>query len=169
MSFSSAEKKNLMQLAFQQAQKAQTLGEVPIGAIVVAPDGQVVGEGFNRRELDQDATQHAEMIAIRQACLKLDTWRLIDCSLFVTLEPCPMCAGAIINSRIKNVYFGALDPKAGAAGSVVNLFEVAKFNHHPNVVRGLYREEASQMLKNFFKDIRRKQKAAKDTSKNFAN
>lgn len=169
MSFSSAEKKNLMQLAFQQAQKAQTLGEVPIGAIVVAPDGQVVGEGFNRRELDQDSTQHAEMIAIRQACLKLDTWRLIDCSLFVTLEPCPMCAGAIINSRIKNVYFGALDPKAGAAGSVVNLFEVAKFNHHPNVVRGLYREEASQMLKNFFKDIRRKQKAAKDTSKNFAN
>ncbi|UZX31028.1 tRNA adenosine(34) deaminase TadA [Lactobacillus helsingborgensis] len=169
MSFSSAEKKNLMQLAFEQAQKAQTLGEVPIGAIVVAPDGQVIGEGFNRRELDQDATQHAEMIAIRQACLKLGTWRLIDCSLFVTLEPCPMCAGAIINSRIKNVYFGALDPKAGAAGSVVNLFEVAKFNHHPNVVRGLYREEASQMLKNFFKDIRRKQKAAKDTSKNFAN
>ena len=169
MSFSSAEKKNLMQLAFEQAQKAQTLGEVPIGAIVVAPDGQVIGEGFNRRELDQDATQHAEMIAIRQACLKLGTWRLIDCSLFVTLEPCPMCAGAIINSRIKNVYFGALDPKAGAAGSVVNLFEVAKFNHHPNVVRGLYREEASQMLKNFFKEIRQKQKAAKDTSKNFAN
>ncbi len=169
MSFSSAEKKNLMQLAFQQAQKAQTLGEVPIGAIVVAPDGQVVGEGFNRRELDQDATQHAEMMAIRQACLKLGTWRLIDCSLFVTLEPCPMCAGAIINSRIKNVYFGALDPKAGAAGSVVNLFEVAKFNHHPNVVRGLYREEASQMLKSFFKEIRQKQKAAKDTSKNFAN
>ncbi|WP_223894379.1 MULTISPECIES: tRNA adenosine(34) deaminase TadA [Lactobacillus] len=169
MSFSSAEKKNLMQLAFEQAQKAQTLGEVPIGAIVVAPDGQVIGEGFNRRELDQDATQHAEMIAIRQACLKLGTWRLIDCSLFVTLEPCPMCAGAIINSRIKNVYFGALDPKAGAAGSVVNLFEVAKFNHHPNVVRGLYREEASQMLKSFFKEIRQKQKAAKDTSKNFAN
>ncbi len=169
MSFSSAEKKSLMQLAFEQAQKAQTLGEVPIGAIVVAPDGQVIGEGFNRRELDQDATQHAEMIAIRQACLKLGTWRLIDCSLFVTLEPCPMCAGAIINSRIKNVYFGALDPKAGAAGSVVNLFEVAKFNHHPNVIRGLYREEASQMLKSFFKEIRQKQKAAKDTSKNFAN
>ena len=169
MSFSSAEKKSLMQLAFEQAQKAQTLGEVPIGAIVVAPDGQVIGEGFNRRELDQDATQHAEMIAIRQACLKLGTWRLIDCSLFVTLEPCPMCAGAIINSRIKNVYFGALDPKAGAAGSVVNLFEVAKFNHHPNVIRGLYREEASQMLKSFFKEIRQKQKAAKDSSKNFAN
>jgi len=169
MVFSSADKKNFMQLAFKQAKKAQNLGEVPIGAVVVAPDGQVIGEGFNRRELDQDATQHAEMIAIRQACLKSGTWRLLDCSLFVTLEPCPMCAGAIINSRIKNVFFGALDPKAGAAGSVVNLFEIAKFNHHPNVIRGLYREEASQMLKNFFKEIRQKQKEAKDSGKNFAN
>lgn len=158
-----------MQLAFQQAKRAQDLGEVPIGAIVVAPDGQVIGEGFNRRELDQDSTQHAEMIAIREACNKLGTWRLIDCSLFVTLEPCPMCAGAIINSRLKSLYFGALDPKAGAAGSVVNLFDIEKFNHHPNVIRGLYREEASQMLKDFFKEIRRKQKAEKDSGKNFAN
>ena len=169
MPFSSAEKKDFMQLAFQQAKKAQNLGEVPIGAIVVAPDGQVIGEGFNRRELDQDATQHAEMIAIREACNKLGTWRLIDCSLFVTLEPCPMCAGAIINSRLKSLYFGALDPKAGAAGSVVNLFDIKKVNHHPNVIRGLYREEASQMLKDFFKDIRQKKKAAKDSGKNFAN
>ena len=169
MPFSSAEKKDFMQLAFQQAKKAQNLGEVPIGAIVVAPDGQVIGEGFNRRELDQDSTQHAEMIAIREACNNLGTWRLIDCSLFVTLEPCPMCAGAIINSRLKSLYFGALDPKAGAAGSVVNLFDIKKVNHHPNVIRGLYREEASQMLKDFFKDIRQKQKAAKDSGKNFAN
>ncbi|WP_223901965.1 tRNA adenosine(34) deaminase TadA [Lactobacillus laiwuensis] len=169
MSFSSAEKKDFMQLAFQQAKKAQDLGEVPIGAVIVDSAGQVIGEGFNRRELDQDATQHAEMIAIREACLKLGTWRLIDCSLFVTLEPCPMCAGAIINSRLKSLYFGALDPKAGAAGSVVNLFDIEKFNHHPNVIRGLYREEASQMLKDFFKDIRQKQKAAKDSGKNFAN
>ena len=169
MPFSSAEKKDFMQLAFQQAKKAQNLGEVPIGAIVVAPDGQVIGTGYNRRELDQDSTQHAEMIAIREACNNLGTWRLIDCSLFVTLEPCPMCAGAIINSRLKSLYFGALDPKAGAAGSVVNLFDIEKFNHHPNVIRGLYREEASQMLKNFFKDIRQKQKAAKDSDKNFAN
>ena len=169
MPFSSAEKKDFMQLAFQQAKKAQDLGEVPIGAIVVAPDGQVIGTGFNRRELDQDSTQHAEMIAIREACNNLGTWRLIDCSLFVTLEPCPMCAGAIINSRLKSLYFGALDPKAGAAGSVVNLFDIEKFNHHPNVIRGLYREEASQMLKDFFKEIRRKQKAEKDTGKNFAN
>ncbi|WP_419513234.1 tRNA adenosine(34) deaminase TadA [Lactobacillus kimbladii] len=169
MPFSSAEKKDFMQLAFQQAKKAQDLGEVPIGAVIVDSAGQVIAAGFNRRELDQDSTQHAEMIAIREACNKLGTWRLIDCSLFVTLEPCPMCAGAIINSRLKNVYFGALDPKAGAAGSVVNLFDIKKFNHHPNVIRGLYREEASQMLKDFFKGIRRKQKSAKDSGKNFAN
>lgn len=140
MSFSSEEKKKYMQLAFEQANKAQEKGEVPIGAILVDPDGRVIGRGYNRRELDQDATQHAEMMAIRQGCTELNTWRLIDCSLFVTLEPCPMCAGAIINSRIKNVYFGALDPKAGAAGSVVDLFSVSKFNHHPQLLRGTSRE-----------------------------
>lgn len=161
MSFSSEEKKRYMQLAFAQAKKAQSIGEVPIGAVIVDADGQVIGEGYNRRELDQDATQHAEMIAIRQACAKLETWRLLDCSLFITLEPCPMCAGAIINARIKNVFYGALDPKAGSAGSVIDLFEVQKFNHHPNVVRGLYREEASQMLKDFFKEIRHQQKQEK--------
>lgn len=172
MSFSSEEKKKYMQLAFEQARKAEAKGEVPIGAILVAPEGQVIGEGYNRRELDQDATQHAEMMAIRQGCEKLNTWRLLDCSLFITLEPCPMCAGAIINSRINNVFYGALDPKAGAAGSVVNLFEVSKFNHHPNVIRGLYRDEASQMLKSFFREIRNKQKEAKkgmENSKNSVN
>lgn len=165
MMFSSEDKKKYMQLAFDQAKKAQDLGEVPIGAVVVDPDGQVIGTGYNRRELDQDGTQHAEMMAIRQACQALGSWRLIDCSLFVTLEPCSMCAGAIINSRIKNVFYGALDPKAGAAGSVVDLFAVTKFNHHPNVVRGLYREEASKMLKDFFQEIRRQQKLAKNSAK----
>lgn len=165
MMFSSEDKKKYMQLAFDQAKKAQDLGEVPIGAVVVDPDGQVIGSGYNRRELDQDGTQHAEMMAIRQACQNLGSWRLIDCSLFVTLEPCSMCAGAIINSRIKNVFYGALDPKAGAAGSVVDLFTVTKFNHHPNVVRGLYREEASKMLKDFFQEIRRQQKLAKNSAK----
>lgn len=172
MSFSSEEKKKYMQLAFEQARKAEAKGEVPIGAILVDPEGQVIGEGYNRRELDQDATQHAEMMAIRQGCEKLKAWRLLDCSLFITLEPCPMCAGAIINSRIKNVFYGAFDPKAGAAGSVVNLFEVSKFNHHPNVIRGLYRDEASQMLKSFFREIRNKQKEAKmgmENSKNSVN
>ncbi|MDF7638387.1 tRNA adenosine(34) deaminase TadA [Lactobacillus sp. ESL0791] len=161
MDFTSEEKKKYMQLAFAEAKKAEEQGEVPIGAIVVAPAGQVIGTGYNRRELDQDASSHAEMLAIRQSCANLGLWRLIDCSLFVTLEPCPMCAGAIINSRIKNVFYGAPDPKAGAAGSVIDLFSVPKFNHHPNVIRGLYRDEASQMLKSFFQAIRAEQKKAK--------
>lgn len=160
---SSEEKKKYMELALAEAKKAEAQNEVPIGAIIVGPTGKVIGRGYNRRELDQDSTMHAEMIAIRQACKALGTWRLIDCSLFVTLEPCPMCAGAIINSRIKDVYFGALDPKAGAAGSVIDLFTVEKFNHHPHVIRGLFREQSSQMLKNFFRSIRQKQKLAKKT------
>ena len=159
--FSSEDKKKYMELALEEANKALKQDEVPIGAIVVDPDGKVIGKGDNRRELDQDATQHAEMIAIREACKNIGLWRLIDCSLFVTLEPCPMCAGAIINSRIKDVYFGAMDPKAGACGSVVDLFSVEKFNHHPHVIRGLFQEKSSQMLKDFFREIRKKQKEAK--------
>ena len=155
---SKEDKEKFMKLAFAQAEKAEKQGEVPIGAIVVSPDGEVIGEGYNRRELDDDSTQHAEMIAIRQACKNLGSWRLIDCSLFVTLEPCPMCAGAIINSRVKDVYYGAFDPKAGAAGSVVDLFKVEKFNHHPQVFGGLYQPQAAQMLKDFFRNIRKKQK-----------
>lgn len=159
--FSSEDKKKYMELALEEANKALKQDEVPIGAIVVDPGGKVIGKGCNRRELDQDATQHAEMIAIREACKNIGLWRLIDCSLFVTLEPCPMCAGAIINSRIKDVYFGAMDPKAGACGSVVDLFSVEKFNHHPHVIRGLFQEKSSQMLKDFFREIRKKQKEAK--------
>lgn len=159
------EKEEYMQLAFQEAEKAQEQGEVPIGAVIVDGDGNVIGTGYNRRELDEDATQHAEMIAIRQACKKINSWRLIDCSLFVTLEPCPMCSGAIINSRLKNVYYAAFDPKAGAAGSVVDLFKVEKFNHHPQVYGGIYKEQAAQMLKAFFRNIRKKQKIAKETEK----
>ena len=158
---SSANKKKYMELVIDQAKEAEKQGEVPIGAVVVDPEGKVIGTGYNRRELDEDATQHAEMIAIKEACHNLGMWRLIDCSLFVTLEPCPMCAGAIINSRIKDVYFGALDPKAGACGSVVDLFEVEKFNHHPHSIRGLYRDQCAQMLKDFFRAIREKQKAEK--------
>ncbi|QNQ81877.1 nucleoside deaminase [Lactobacillus sp. PV037] len=155
---SKEEKEKFMQLAFKQAQQAQSQGEVPIGAIVVDKAGNVIGEGYNRRELDEDATQHAELIAIRQACETLGSWRLIDCSLFVTLEPCAMCAGAIINARLKDVYYGAFDPKAGAAGSVIDLFKVDKFNHHPQVYGGIYQPLAAQMLKDFFRAIRKKQK-----------
>lgn len=162
---SSDEKKTYMQLAIDKAKEAEKQGEVPIGAVVVDPTGKVIGTGYNRRELDEDSTQHAEMIAIKEACKNLGMWRLIDCSLFVTLEPCPMCAGAIINSRIKDVYFGALDPKAGACGSVVDLFAVERFNHHPHAIRGLYRDQCAQMLKDFFRAIREKKKQAKNAQK----
>ena len=155
------QKEKYMHLAFEQAKKAEEQGEVPIGAVVVDKDGNVIGEGYNKRELDEDATQHAEMIAIRQACKNLNSWRLVDCSLFITLEPCPMCSGAIINSRLAEVYYGAFDPKAGAAGSVIDLFKVEKFNHHPKIYGGLFRDQASQMLKDFFREIRRKQKQDK--------
>lgn len=157
----SAQKKKYMLLAIAEAKKAAAQDEIPIGAVIIDPEGKIIGRGYNRRELEQDATMHAEMIAIREACHYLKSWRLIDCSLFVTLEPCPMCAGAIINARLSNVFIGALDPKAGAAGSVVDLFAVPKFNHHPRVIRGLFKAECSQLLKDFFRDIRRQQKLAK--------
>ncbi len=157
----SEEKKKWMQLALKEAEQAAAQGEVPIGAVIINEKGEEIARAYNRRELDQDATCHAEMVAIRQACRKLGSWRLNNCSLFVTLEPCSMCAGAIINARLKNVFIGAMDPKAGAAGSVVDLFAVDKFNHHPRVIRGLYCEQASRLLKNFFRRIRQKQKLAK--------
>lgn len=152
--FAKEEKERIMKLAFLEADKAEQQGEIPIGAVIVDAEGNLIGRGYNRRELDEDATRHAEIIAIQEACKNLNSWRLIDCSLFVTLEPCPMCAGAIINARLKNVYYGAFDPKAGACGSVVDLFAFTKFNHHPQIFGGLYRKQAAQQLKNFFKNIR---------------
>ncbi|WP_251716757.1 tRNA adenosine(34) deaminase TadA [Lactobacillus agrestimuris] len=164
--FTQEEKDKYMNLAIEQARIAEKQDEVPIGAIVIDPEGNVVGRGYNRRELDQDATQHAEIIAIREACDQIGYWRLVDCSIFITLEPCPMCAGAIINSRIKNVFFGAYDPKAGASGSVIDLFAVEKFNHHPEVEGGVKENETSQMLTQFFRAIRAKKKAEKLAMKN---
>lgn len=152
--FAKEEKEKIMKLAFLEADKAEQQGEIPIGAVIVDAEGNLIGRGYNRRELDEDATRHAEIIAIQEACKNLNSWRLIDCSLFVTLEPCPMCAGAIINARLKKVYYGAFDPKAGACGSVVDLFAFTKFNHHPQIFGGLYREQAAQQLKKFFKNIR---------------
>lgn len=152
--FAKEEKEKIMKLAFLEADKAEQQGEIPIGAVIVDAEGNLIGRGYNRRELDEDATRHAEIIAIQEACKNLNSWRLIDCSLFVTLEPCPMCAGAIINARLKNVYYGAFDPKAGACGSVVDLFAFTKFNHHPQIFGGLYREQAAQQLKKFFENIR---------------
>lgn len=143
-----------MKKALELANKAAEIGEVPVGAVVVKKsNGEIVGEGYNRREVDKDSIAHAEIIAIENASKKLDGWRLIDCELFVTLEPCPMCAGAIINSRIERVVYGAMDKKAGSCGSVVNLFDLP-YNHKPELTGGILSEECSSILSEFFKKLR---------------
>ena len=144
----------LMGLALHEAEKAAALGEVPVGA-VVAKDGQPVALAHNLRESGKNATYHAELLAIQQACQVLGGWRLWQCELFVTLEPCPMCSGAIINSRIRRVVYGAADPKAGCCGSLTDLFALP-FNHHPVIESGLRAEEASALLQEFFARLRQK-------------
>lgn len=147
-----------MRKALELAELAAGQGEVPVGAIVVKrPTGEIVGRGFNRREYGRSPITHAEIVAIETASRKLGGWRLIDCELYVTLEPCPMCAGAIINSRIQRVVFGAADPKAGSCGSVVNLFELP-FNHKPEFIGGVLERECSQILSDFFKKLRESKK-----------
>ena len=146
--------RELMGLALQEAEKAAALGEVPVGA-VVAKDGQPVALAHNLRESGKNATYHAELLAIQQACQVLGGWRLWQCELFVTLEPCPMCSGAIINSRIRRVVYGAADPKAGCCGSLTDLFALP-FNHHPVIESGLRAEEASALLQEFFARLRQK-------------
>lgn len=149
-----------MRAAIKEARQAEILGEVPIGAVVVH-DGQIIGRGHNMREKFQDVTYHAEMLAIMEACTNLGSWRLEDCDLYVTLEPCIMCSGAIVNARIKNVYYGAKDPKAGAVDSLYHLLNDQRLNHQVNVESGLLGAECSQMLKDFFREIRRKKKLAR--------
>ncbi len=156
-----------MNAAIQEAEQAAAIGEVPIGA-VIEYHGQIIGRGYNLRETSQDATDHAEILAIRQACQSLGSWRLEDCRIFVTLEPCPMCAGAIINSRIEQVYFGAPDPKAGAAGTLVNLLADSRFNHQPGVFPDVEREKTQALLQDFFRAIRQRQKAAKKQRQQFS-
>lgn len=149
-----------MREALLEAGKAFDLGEVPIGAVVVLGD-QIIGRGHNLRELEQDATLHAEMKAIRQANRHLNNWRLEDCELFVTLEPCPMCSGAVILSRVKRVVFGAFDPKAGTAGTFMNLLEDQRFNHQAQVVAGVLEEECRTILQSFFAQLRLRNKQRK--------
>lgn len=141
-----------MRMALTLAAQAAELGEAPVGALVVR-DGVVVGTGFNRRETGKNALAHAELIAIDEACRTLGGWRLFGCELYVTLEPCPMCAGAIINSRIDRVIYGAYDKKAGSCGSVVNLFELP-YNHFPKAVGGVLEQECAEILSTFFKKLR---------------
>lgn len=148
--------KKYMKAALKLAQKAADEGEVPVGAVVVC-EGKIVGRGRNRRETKKSAIHHAEIEAIEKACKKLGGWRLHKCDLYVTLEPCPMCTGAIINARIKTLYYGAKDEKAGSCGTLVNLFDLP-YNHKPEVISGVMEEECADILKKFFKDLREHKK-----------
>lgn len=147
---------SLMRAALEQARIAAGLGEVPVGA-VISKDGEIVAAAHNTRETGKNATHHAELLAIDEACRKLGGWRLWQCELFVTLEPCPMCTGAIINSRLKRVVYGAKDEKAGCCGSVINLLELP-FNHKPVLESGLLESECAALLTEFFEQIRARRK-----------
>lgn len=153
----------LMGLALEEARKAAALGEVPVGA-VVARNGEVVAAAHNTRETEKNALHHAELLAIDAACKKLGGWRLHRCDLYVTLEPCPMCAGALINSRMKTVYYGAPDPKAGSCGSLINLFALP-YNHQPALVSGVLEQECADILRNFFRELRKKRKEIRKIEK----
>ena len=142
-----------MQLALEQAKQALALGEVPVGAVIVQ-EGEIVATGFNRREIDQDPTAHAEIMAIREASSKLHSWRLSNTTLYVTLEPCAMCAGAMIQSRISRLVFGTSDPKAGACGSICDLLSETRFNHRVTVYSGTLAEECRAILQDFFQELR---------------
>jgi tRNA(adenine34) deaminase len=149
-----------MQMALVEAKKAAAFGEVPIGAVIVR-NGEVVGRGYNLRERAKDPTAHAELLAVKQASETLGGWRLIGCTLYVTLEPCPMCAGAIVQSRIDRVVYGVSDPKAGCAGTLMNLLQEERFNHQVEVTSGILAEECSVILKDFFRELRERQRRNK--------
>lgn len=151
------EKEKYMQLAVEQAHIGRSHEEVPIGCVIVH-EGEVIGRGYNRRETDQVTAGHAEMMAIAEANHRLGNWRLENCQLFVTLEPCTMCAGAIILARIPEVYFAASDPKSGMGGSIFNLMDIEELNHQAAVESGILEEECSGLLKDFFKELRQNKK-----------
>lgn len=146
-----------MQAAIEEAHKASALDEVPIGAVIVYQN-EIIASGYNVRETSQSALSHAELIAIQEANQRLSSWRLEDCTLYVTLEPCQMCAGAIIQSRIKRVVFGAFDPKAGCAGTIMNLLEDERFNHQVELTSGVLKEDCSGLLTTFFRNLRKRKK-----------
>lgn len=142
-----------MKEALEEAKKAYKKLEVPVGAVIVK-DGEIIARAHNLKETSSDTTKHAEILAIQRASKKIDAWRLEDCEMYITLEPCTMCAGAIINARIKKVYIGTKDPKTGACGSVLNLFEDYKFNHKVEYEIGIMQRECEKILKDFFKELR---------------
>ncbi len=158
--YTQEEKEFFMKEALKEAEKAKEIAEVPIGAVVVK-DGQVIARGYNQRETTNRAITHAEILAIDEANKALDNWRLEDCALFVTVEPCVMCSGAIVLSRIPYVYYGASDYKGGTAGTLMNLLEEEKFNHQAKVEAGVLQAECSEMLTSFFRALRSKKKGIK--------
>ena len=158
------EDERYMKEALRQARKAYALMEVPIGCVIVY-EGKIIARGYNRRNTDKNTTSHAEINAIRRASKKLGDWRLEGCTIYITLEPCQMCAGAIVQSRITRAVIGSMNPKAGCAGSVLNLLEMQEFNHQVEVERGVLQEECSAMLSGFFRELREKKKREKEKEK----
>jgi tRNA(adenine34) deaminase len=150
-----------MKAAILQAKKAYALEEVPIGCVIVR-DGKIIARGYNRRNTDKNALAHAELSAIRRASKKTGDWRLEDCTMYVTLEPCQMCAGAIVQARMQRVVIATMNPKAGCAGSIFNLLQVDAFNHQVEITRGVLEEECSLLLSQFFRELREKKKERKD-------
>lgn len=153
-----------MKEAIRQAKKAYVLDEVPIGCVIVYQD-KIIGRGYNRRTVDKNTLAHAELIAIKKASRKMNDWRLEECTLYVTLEPCQMCSGAIVQARIPRVVVGCMNPKAGCAGSILNLLDMKEFNHQVDLTTGVLGEECSEMMKSFFKELREKQKRMKAKTK----
>lgn len=153
-----------MKEALKQAKKAYALGEVPIGCVIVH-QGKIIGRGYNRRNTDKNTLSHAEITAIRKASKVIGDWRLEECTLYVTLEPCQMCAGAIVQARIPETVIGCMNPKAGCAGSILNILEMPEFNHQVSVSRGILEEECSDLLKEFFTKLRERNKLEKAKKK----
>lgn len=151
------EDERYMKEAIKQAKKAYALDEVPIGCVIVQ-DNKIIARGYNRRNTDKNALAHAEISAIKKASKKTGDWRLEDCTMYVTLEPCQMCAGAIVQSRMKKVVIGAMNPKAGCAGSVINILQMEQFNHQAEMENGILEKECADMLSTFFKELREKKK-----------
>ena len=157
-----------MKEALKQAKKAYALGEVPIGCVIVH-EGKIIGRGYNRRNTDKNTLAHAEITAINKASKVIGDWRLEECTLYVTLGPCQMCAGAIVQARIPEVVMGCMNPKAGCAGSILNILEMPQFNHQVKVTRGILEAECSQMLKTFFEELRIRNKQEKEARKSLSS
>ena len=164
MSRTSNKEEKYMHAAIREARKAYALEEVPIGCVIVYQD-KIIARGYNRRNTDKNTIAHAEMTAIKKASKKLGDWRLESCTMYVTLEPCQMCAGAIVQARIDKVVIGSMNPKAGCAGSVLNLLEIPSFNHQVEIQKGVLEEECSHMLSSFFKELRERKRRQKEGEK----